>query len=63
MATRERRQASGYLGGYAPASPFAWDTARFGAVQRQQARRLDRLPFRLLDELERRKPAPEEVAA
>jgi hypothetical protein len=32
-------------------------------VQRQQARRLDRLPFRLLDELERRKPTPEEAAA
>ena len=41
-------------------APLVWDAARFHAVQRHQAR-LDRVLFKLLDELERHAPAMEEV--
>ena len=43
-------------------APKVWDAARFSAVQRYQTR-LDRMLFRLLDELERHEPAPEATAA
>ena len=43
-------------------APLVWDAARFHAVQRHQAR-LDRTLFRLLDELERHPPAPDETQA
>ena len=43
-------------------APLVWDAARFSAVQRHQAR-LDRTLFRLLDELERHPPAPDETQA
>jgi hypothetical protein len=42
-------------------APLVWDAQRFSAVQRHQAR-LDRTLFKLLDELERHAPAPEEEA-
>jgi hypothetical protein len=57
----EQRPNPSYLGGYVPGSPRTWDAARFSAVQRQQAR-LDRVLFRLLDELDRPGPAPAEDA-
>jgi hypothetical protein len=56
LAQREQRHDPSYVAGYVPGSPLVWDAARFNAVQRQQAR-LDRMLFKLIDELARLAPA------
>ena len=62
LAQREQRHDPSYVSGYVPGSPLVWDAARFSAVQRQQAR-LDRMLFKLMEELERLAPAEAEPEA
>jgi hypothetical protein len=58
LSQREPRPSATHVSGYRPGSPLSWDAARFSAVQRQQAR-LDRMLFKLLEELDRYPPADE----